>query len=68
MVFGEDTPIALLTALRPDVYAKGGDYTPEMLAETEVVRGYGGEVRILDYIASHSTTGLVDRIRARALP
>jgi rfaE bifunctional protein kinase chain/domain/rfaE bifunctional protein nucleotidyltransferase chain/domain len=68
VVFGEDTPIALLTALRPDVYAKGGDYTPEMLAETEVVRGYGGEVRILDYIASHSTTGLVDRIRARALP
>ena len=44
--------------------AKGGDYTPEMLAETSVVRGYGGEVRILDYVADHSTTAVIDRIRA----
>lgn len=67
-VFAEDTPIALLRSLRPDVYAKGGDYTPEMLAETDVVRSYGGEVRILEFIPSHSTTSIVDRIRARALP
>ena len=68
MVFSEDTPIRLLTELRPDVYAKGGDYTPEMLAETEVVRAYGGEVQILDFIASHSTTELVNRIRTGAHP
>jgi len=62
--FDEDTPIALLEALRPDVYAKGGDYTPEMLAETPVVRAAGGEVRILDYLPDHSTTRVVDRIRS----
>jgi rfaE bifunctional protein kinase chain/domain/rfaE bifunctional protein nucleotidyltransferase chain/domain len=67
VVFSEDTPIALLTELRPDIYAKGGDYTPEMLEETEVVRGYGGEVRILDYIASQSTTEIVNRIRSNTL-
>lgn len=67
-VFAEDTPISLLRSLQPDVYAKGGDYTPEMLAETDVVRSYGGEVRILEFIPSHSTTSIVDRIRARALP
>jgi rfaE bifunctional protein nucleotidyltransferase chain/domain len=62
-VFGEDTPIELLRTLRPDVYAKGGDYSPDMLAETPVVRGYGGTVRILDYLADHSTTAVIDRIR-----
>jgi D-beta-D-heptose 7-phosphate kinase/D-beta-D-heptose 1-phosphate adenosyltransferase len=62
-IFDEDTPSDLLRALRPDVYAKGGDYSPDMLAETAVVHGYGGEVRILDYVADHSTTAVIDRIR-----
>lgn len=66
-VFADDTPVELLQSLQPDVYAKGGDYTPEMMAETEVVRAYGGEVQILEYIPSHSTTRVVERIRARAL-
>ncbi|WP_414171912.1 D-glycero-beta-D-manno-heptose 1-phosphate adenylyltransferase [Clavibacter tessellarius] len=55
-VFDTDTPIPLLEAVRPDVYAKGGDYTPEMLDETAVVRGYGGEVSILGYVPSQSTS------------
>ena len=63
-VFGEDTPIELIRLIRPDVYAKGGDYTPEMLPETQVVRELGGEVAILDYVADHSTSGIVARIRS----
>lgn len=63
-VFETDTPIPLLERLKPDVYAKGGDYSPEMMAETAVVRGYGGKVTILDYVASHSTTEVVTRIRS----
>ncbi len=65
-VFDTDTPIPLLVAVRPDVYAKGGDYTPEMLDETDVVRAYGGEVSILGYVPSQSTSSMVDRIRASA--
>lgn len=64
-VFDTDTPIPLLERLAPDVYVKGGDYTPEMLAETAVVEAAGGEVRIVDYVADHSTTSLVERIRSR---
>ncbi|WP_424980094.1 D-glycero-beta-D-manno-heptose 1-phosphate adenylyltransferase [Labedella populi] len=64
-VFETDTPIPLLESLTPDVYVKGGDYSPEMLTETPVVRGYGGEVRIVDYVPSHSTTSMVERIRSR---
>lgn len=64
-VFDTDTPVPLLERLRPDVYAKGGDYTTEQLVEAEVVQGYGGEVRILDYVPSQSTTEVVGRIRSR---
>ena len=65
-VFETDTPIPLLELLQPDVYAKGGDYTPEMMAETAVVRSYGGQVRILDFVPAHSTTDVVSRIRSMA--
>lgn len=63
-VFDTDTPIPLIRALRPDIYAKGGDYSAQMLAETPVVEECGGRVLILDYVADHSTTALVSRIRA----
>ncbi|WJX99406.1 D-glycero-beta-D-manno-heptose 1-phosphate adenylyltransferase [Curtobacterium sp. 458] len=62
-VFATDTPIPLLRRIRPDVYVKGGDYSPEMLRETAVVREYGGEVVMVDYVAEHSTTAVVRRIR-----
>jgi rfaE bifunctional protein kinase chain/domain/rfaE bifunctional protein nucleotidyltransferase chain/domain len=64
--FDADTPAELLELLRPDVYAKGGDYTPEMLRESATVAGYGGQLVILDYLPDRSTTSLVDRIRGGA--
>ena len=54
----------LIELVRPEVYAKGGDYTPEMLPETPIVERLGGEVRVLDYLSDHSTTAIVTRIRA----
>ena len=65
-VFDADTPSALLDRLKPEIYVKGGDYTPEMLEETAVVDAYGGEVRMLGYVPSQSTTSVVDRIRSTA--
>ncbi|GER23112.1 bifunctional protein HldE [Zafaria cholistanensis] len=62
-VFPTNTAVPLIEALRPHVYAKGGDYTPEMLPETDAVRAYGGTVAILDYVADHSTTDVIRRIR-----
>jgi rfaE bifunctional protein nucleotidyltransferase chain/domain len=63
-VFDSDTAIPLLERLRPHVYAKGGDYTPEMLEETPTVRSYGGTVQILGYVSAHSTSGMIARTRA----
>jgi rfaE bifunctional protein kinase chain/domain/rfaE bifunctional protein nucleotidyltransferase chain/domain len=63
-IFDDATPAALIAALKPDVYVKGGDYSEAMLAEAEIVRGYGGEVRLSGYVSDHSTTELVEKIRS----
>ena len=62
-VFDTPTPIPLIQKIRPDIYAKGGDYSPEMLAETSAVEDYGGRVAILDYVPEQSATAVLDRIR-----
>lgn len=60
--FSADSPVELIEQVRPDVYAKGGDYTVDMLPETPVVQRLGGEVQILDYLSDHSTTAIVARL------
>jgi len=62
-LFDETTPLELLKLVRPDLYVKGGDYDIESLAETALVRQWGGHARALPFIDGYSTTGLVRRIR-----
>ncbi|MEV4398614.1 D-glycero-beta-D-manno-heptose 1-phosphate adenylyltransferase [Nonomuraea sp. NPDC049607] len=62
--FDEDTPERLIRLIRPEIYVKGGDYTPEMLAEAPLVRSLGGEVRVLDYLPDRSTTAVIGRMRS----
>ncbi|WP_188189313.1 D-glycero-beta-D-manno-heptose 1-phosphate adenylyltransferase [Nonomuraea sp. SYSU D8015] len=62
--FDEDTPERLLRMIRPELYVKGGDYTPEMLPEAPLVRALGGEVRVLDYLPDHSTSAIIGRMKA----
>jgi rfaE bifunctional protein nucleotidyltransferase chain/domain/rfaE bifunctional protein kinase chain/domain len=59
--FDTDSPVQLLELVRPEIYAKGGDYTADMLPETPVVEAMGGQVRILDYLSDHSTSAIVAR-------
>ncbi len=65
-VFDDATAVPLIEELRPEVYAKGGDYSPEMLVETNAVERYGGRVSILDYVQDLSTTAVVNKIRGGA--
>ena len=60
--FKEDTPLALIQALKPNVYVKGGDYVKEDLEEYHLVNGYGGEVYISPYIEGCSTTSIIESI------
>ena len=63
VAFSEPTPVDLVARVRPEVYVKGGDYRVEVLPEAAVVAGYGGEVRILPYVAGRSTTEILQRWR-----
>jgi rfaE bifunctional protein nucleotidyltransferase chain/domain len=62
-LFDEPTPLALLELVRPEIYVKGGDYDIEQLAETALVRRWGGEARALAFVDGYSTSSLVQRIR-----
>lgn len=62
--FEEDTPVQLLSELRPSLYVKGGDYDMATLAETRLVEGWGGRAVAIPFVDGYSTTALVKRIRA----
>jgi rfaE bifunctional protein nucleotidyltransferase chain/domain len=65
VIFDEDTPLAIVTALEPDVLVKGGDYREETIVGASEVRARGGEVIVVPLLHGHSTTSIVDRIRGR---
>ena len=61
--FDDDTPLELISALKPDVLVKGGDYDMRKLAETAVVESYGGKAVAIAFVDGYSTTALVNKIR-----
>lgn len=63
LVFDERTADAAIAQVRPDVYVKGGDYEPDTIPETPLVRSLGGEVVVLPFVEGRSTTSLVARIK-----
>ena len=63
IIFEEPTCSALLRSLKPDIYVKGGDYTPDSLPEWPVVQEYGGQVEFVDLIEGKSTTEIIHKIK-----
>jgi D-beta-D-heptose 7-phosphate kinase/D-beta-D-heptose 1-phosphate adenosyltransferase len=63
-IFEEDTPYELIEALRPDVLVKGGDWEPDRIVGSDIVKSYGGEVLSLAFRQGYSTTGIIGRIRS----
>jgi len=63
--FGEDTPIRLIEEIRPDVLVKGADYTREQVVGYEIVESYGGRVELIDLVEGKSTTGTIERMKAK---
>lgn len=62
--FSEDTPFEIIARIRPDVLVKGGDYDMDKLAETALMKTWGGRAIALPFVQGYSTTKLVQRIRA----
>jgi rfaE bifunctional protein nucleotidyltransferase chain/domain len=65
IVFDEPTAEALVEAIRPDVYVKGGDYETTPLPEAEIVRRHGGRVELIPLVAGRSTSSLIHEIVER---
>jgi D-beta-D-heptose 7-phosphate kinase/D-beta-D-heptose 1-phosphate adenosyltransferase len=65
-LFDEDTPLALITAIVPDVLVKGADWPIEKVVGREVVEAAGGQVQTIEFIPDRSTTSIIDRIRSSA--
>jgi D-beta-D-heptose 7-phosphate kinase/D-beta-D-heptose 1-phosphate adenosyltransferase len=62
VVFDEDTPLKVITALRPDILVKGGDYTPDGVVGRELVESYGGRVELINFVDGKSTTNIINKI------
>ena len=60
--FSEDTPLALIEAIRPDVLVKGADYNIDQVVGADLVQGYGGTVKLAPLEPGQSTTATIARL------
>ena len=63
VLFTEQTPVNLIEKIRPDIYVKGGDYDIDTLAETHLVKSWGGKAVAIPFLYERSTTSLLGKIR-----
>ncbi len=63
--FDEETPINIINIIKPDIHVKGGDYTEDDLPETNIIKSYGGKVKILPLVKGYSTTNIINSILER---
>ena len=64
--FDEETPLKLIEAARPHVLVKGSDYNLDGVVGRGLVEGWGGEVRLADFVEGHSTTATISKLAKRA--
>ena len=62
VIFAEQTPLALINALRPDVLVKGADYREDQVVGAAEVRSWGGRVVLAPLLDSRSTTKIIERM------
>jgi D-beta-D-heptose 7-phosphate kinase/D-beta-D-heptose 1-phosphate adenosyltransferase len=66
--FDDDTPLSLITRLKPDVLIKGADYTVDTVVGAEEVQASGGRVALIDLVDGHSTTKTIGKMRRSRTP
>jgi len=64
--FEEESPLALILAVKPEVLVKGGDWKPEAIVGGAEVKGWGGAVHSIPLVAGRSTTSVIERIRGKS--
>lgn len=64
IVFNAADPLALITALKPDVLVKGSDWPVDEIVGAKEIKACGGVVKTIQYVPGYSTTALIERIRS----
>jgi rfaE bifunctional protein nucleotidyltransferase chain/domain len=64
--FDEDTPVQIISEIRPEILVKGGDYDMDKLPESALVQSWGGRAQALPFVQGYSTTRLLQKIRVQA--
>jgi len=62
VIFDEDTPLNLITSLKPDILAKGADYTADAVVGKDLVEAYGGKVELVSFLDGKSTTNIIEKV------
>lgn len=62
VAFDQDTPLELVSRLRPDVIVKGGDYAEDTIVGAREVKSWGGRVIVVPLTPGQSTTGIIERM------
>ncbi len=63
ILFDEETPLALIKSVRPDVLVKGSDYTKSTVVGHDIVESYGGSVELVNLLEGFSTSGIIERLK-----
>ena len=63
ILFNEATPFNLIKTLKPNVLAKGGDYSLSLIVGRDIVEANGGEVKLIPFITGYSSTGIINKIK-----
>lgn len=64
ILFDEDTPLALIQQIKPDVIAKGSDYTADQVVGGKEVESWGGEIALIDLVEGRSTTNIIQKMNS----
>jgi rfaE bifunctional protein nucleotidyltransferase chain/domain len=62
VIFPEDTPLNLVSHLKPDVIVKGGDYSEDTIVGATEVKSWGGRVLVVPLTPGHSTTAIIRKL------
>jgi len=62
VLFSQDTPFELITAIKPDILVKGGDWKLKDIVGSDVVQSYKGKVMTIPFVKGYSTTGLIKKV------
>lgn len=63
IIFHEDTPLGLIKEIRPDVLVKGADWDKDSVVGKDIVKSYGGAVKLIKFLKGYSTTGILKKIK-----